>query len=139
MSSQFIEAKPELRLILTPAPGERLSSPEFQAELAAFTGGLRELGVEASQKWFTQDAITGGGWGTGEIILAVALGQTAIIELRKLIVAFRKIKKERTVKFKFGASTMTVPVDDVDKVVTREQISKLLEPPKKAARKSGHE
>jgi len=140
MQSQIIEPTPELSLILVPAPGEAVRSDDVQSELGAFQRGLREQGVQASQRWFTQDAAEGGGWGTGEFVLVVStLGPVAIVELRKLIVAFLKIRNGRKLKLKFGTSTIEGHVDDVQKLVTPEQISKLLEPPKKAARKSIHE
>jgi hypothetical protein len=136
VSSQLIEPKSELRLILEPAPDESERSPEFQSELGAFERALREHGIEASQARFTQDA--GGGWGTGEFILAAA-ARTAIVGLSKLIQslgdAYLKIRDGRKLKLKFGTLTIEGHVDDIQQIFTAEQISKLLEPPKNAARK----
>jgi hypothetical protein len=67
----FLQKELEIKLSIEPTPGESLTSPEFQSELSAFAHALQEHGIEASQRWFTQDAVGGGGWGTGEFTVIV--------------------------------------------------------------------
>jgi hypothetical protein len=141
MEAEIIEPEPELHLHLIPAPGEPpVRSPEFQEELRAFAQALKAQGINASLTWFTQDAVGGGGWGVGEFtILVTALGPLAIVQLRKLIEAFLKIREGRKLKLKYGPLTLEGRAEDVEKLVTPEQIAKMLDGPKQSGKKISHE
>lgn len=72
MSSQFIEPKPEFRLVLVPAPDDPpLFSAEYQRELADFGEMLRAQDIEVSSRYCTFDAVGAGGGLSGEFILRV--------------------------------------------------------------------
>jgi hypothetical protein len=129
MQSRLIEPEPESRLILVPAPGESLGGPEFQSDLNAFAQALGTQGIKAQARSRARDAVAGGGGSAGEYVLLSTLGSVAIVQLRKLVVAFLKIREGRKLKLRPG--TIEGHVDDIEKILTQEQISKLLGPPKK--------
>lgn len=126
MRSQFIEPEPELRFSILPAPGEVVGDAEFQSELTAFARGLKANGIDARSTWYTQDAVGGGGWSTGEFTLLTVLGPVAIVQLRKLIVEILKLREGRKLRIKAGAATIEGHVDDIQRIVTPEQITRLL-------------
>jgi hypothetical protein len=131
MRSQIIEPEPQLRFSILPAPGEVVGGAEFQAELAAFSRGLKTNGIDARATWYTHDAVGGGGWSTGEYTLLSVLVPVAIVQFRKLIVEILKMREGRKLKIKVGTTTIEGHVDDIQRIVTPEQIAKLLEEVKK--------
>ena len=141
-SIRLIEAAADVQLKFSAAEGESVGSPEFQSQLGMLMDGLRREGVNVSQKWFTQDAVGGrgaGGWGTGElIVLASTLGPVAIVQLRKGIIEFLKMRQGRKLKLKVGPLTIEGHAGDIEKFVTPEQIAKALEPSQKSAKKATH-
>ncbi len=141
MEAEIIEPNPELRLILIRAPDDPpLSGPEYQKELEGFAQALRSQGIKVSSRWFTQDAVGGGGWSVGEFtLLATTLGPVVIVQLRKLIQAFLENRKDRKFKLQCGAFKIEGHAEDVQKVVTAEQIAKMLKSRKKPGKKTGHE
>jgi hypothetical protein len=136
MGAQFIEPDLTPGFTLVPAAGEAANSPEFQAELATFAKALHDAGVEVRATWRTQDTIGGGGWSTGEFVLVSVLVRTVIIELRKFLIEYYKLRVGR--KVKIGKEIIECPVDDVEKVLTPEAIADLLAP-KKPRVKATHE
>jgi hypothetical protein len=132
--SQVIEELPELRLRVIPC-SENLSlgSPEFQAELRAFSKALNSEHISASSKNFAFDAIGGGGGLSGEYVL---MG-IAIVQLRKLIeTIFKTLSGGTTVELKNGSSTVKCAARDIHKILTAEQIERLLTgPPKPTTRR----
>jgi len=141
MESEIIEPEPDLRLCLIPAPDEpAMRSPEFQQELRTFTQALKAQGIYASSNSIAQDAIGGGGWSVGEITFLIStLGTTAIVQFRKLIEAFLRIREGRKFKLKYGPLTLEGHAEDVQKLVTREQIADMVESRKTSGKKTGYE
>ena len=138
MESEIIEPEPELRLFLIPAPDEPpLRSSEFQEELRTFKQALKSQGINASSPSFVRDVVGGGGWSLGEFTLLVATLGTVIVRLSKLIEAFLRIREGRKFKLKYGPLTLEGHAEDVQKLVTREQVAKMLESPKKSGKKTG--
>jgi len=131
MGSQIIEPEPQLRLSILPAPGEVVSGAEFQTELTVFARELKTNGIDARATWYTHDAVGGGGWSTGEFTLLSILGPVAIVQLRKLIVEVLKMREGRKLKIKGRTTTIEGHVDDIQRIVTPEQIAKLLDEVKK--------
>jgi len=117
-----------------PAPGEAVAGPEFQTDLGIFERGLREHGFRFSQNWFAQDAVGGHGYGTGLFAFVLAtLGPKAIAELRKLLEAI--VVRGREVELTNGRVKVRGSARELQKLLTPEQIGKLLEPPPTTAKK----
>lgn len=130
MEAEIIEPKPELRLILRPAPGEPSPlSTEFQSELRDFYQALKSEGVEASARSQAHDAVGGGGRLTGEFTLAlVTLGPIAIVQARKLIETILKLLAGGTTfEVRKGGTIIKGSARDVRKILTPERVAELFE------------
>jgi hypothetical protein len=140
LTTERSTVEPKLRLVLEPAPGETIKNPDFQSELADFYKSLNTFGIKSSSRHFTQDALGAQGLSLGEFGLLVStLGPVAIVQLRKLIETFLKVRAGRKLKLKIGPLTLEGNADDVEKLISPEQIAKLLKAPKKADKKANHE
>ena len=140
VEAEIIEPEPELRLSLIPAPDEPpVRSTQFQEDLRAFTQALKASDINASSTSFAQDAIGGGGWSVGEITLLTTLGGTGIVQLRKLVETFLRIREGRKFKLKYGPVTLEGRAEDVHKLVTAEQIANMVESHKMPAKKTRYE
>jgi hypothetical protein len=132
--------EPKIHLVLSPAPGEAIKSPDFQSELANSYKSLNTFGIKFSNRHCTQDAIGALRMEPGGFNFArVYPRPVAIVQLRKLIETFLKVRAGRKVKLKIGPLSPEGNADDLEKLITPEQIAKLLENPKRAVMKGDHE
>lgn len=134
MECQTIEPKPELRLILRPAPGETpSSSAHFQDQLRVFYSVLKSEGVDTHARSQTCDAAGGGGRLTGEFTLAlITIGPVAIVQARKLIEAiFKTLSGGITFEIRKGTTAIKGSARDVQKLLTPEQLAKLFDASRK--------
>ena len=136
MEDESIEIK------LEPAPGEKMESPDYQQALRDFADSLRANGIKRSVGMKTMDAAGGvspsiynGGFRIAVAVIT-ALGPIAIVQLRKLIEAFLKVRAGRKLKLKFGNVTIEGHAEDVEKLITPKQIAKMLNPADKSAKKT---
>jgi hypothetical protein len=128
MASSFVLPDPKLRLILVRAPDDPpLFSEQYQSELADFARSLGALGIEFSCLRRMLAAAGASGGLTGEFIFVVsALGPVAIVQLRKLLEAF--LVHGRKMKLTSGGVKIEGSARDIQKLLTPEQIEKLLKP-----------
>jgi hypothetical protein len=115
-----METEPELRLCLVPAPDEPpLRSPEYQAELRAFTQALKAQGINVSSTWAVQDAVGGGGWSVGEFVIAATALQTFVTPVRKLIEVLLEVRDGRKLKVQVGTFKLEGGARDVEKTLNK--------------------
>lgn len=103
MSSQFLEPKPELRLILKRAPDDRpLVNREYQKELADFYKSLRAAGIQCSSQPFAFDAADGGGGLSGEFTLMASAIASFVTGGAGVLGAWLHARYGRKVRLKIG-------------------------------------
>ena len=126
MNENSVEQECELRLRLIPGPEcPPLTSQEFQQELQSFSKALQAEDIRAFTKNFSFDGVPGGGAGlSGEYML---MG-VAIVQLRKLIeMIFKTLTGGTVIEVKKGNVTVKCSARDIQKILTPEQIDRLVE------------
>jgi hypothetical protein len=124
--SSFIEAAPEFRLVLLPAPeNESLSSAEYQKELSDLLASFKKLGIRVTSSGRAFDALHGLGGLSGEFIFNVtaSLASAAIWKgLEDLLATFLHRNSSRKVRVDFRPdgrlkSIEAQSISDVTKVI----------------------
>jgi hypothetical protein len=135
MDDERIEIK------LLPAPDEKTESPEYQQALRDLVQSVRANGLKPSVGMRAMDAAGGVSpavYNGGVRLAILTLAPIAIVQLRKLIEAFLKMRAGRKLKLRLGNMTIEGHAEDVEKLVTAEQIAKMLNAAKKLPTKISH-
>jgi hypothetical protein len=138
MQSQVIEPEPELRLILIPAPDDPLLSDEkFRNELSDFAAALRaQQGITISARSRAFDSVPGTGGGglpPNEFTLIItsitSVASVAIVQLRKLLETYLKVREGRKYKLTNGKFSIEGSARDVQAQITHGEIQQMLRGP----------
>ncbi len=130
---------PTFELTFIPAPAEpEISSPEYQEGLRRFMDELYSQDIEVRSLEYLQESATSSGWAYGVFTLASTLGPIALIQLRKALETFLKAREGRKLKITIGAVTVEGTASEVAKLITPEQIAKMLDAQKHSPEKTLH-
>ncbi len=131
----------KLQLTFEPSSDDPpISSPEYQEHLRVFVEALDEQGIEVSSRRQLQESAANSGWAFGVFTFVVStLGPVAIVQLRKAVETFIKAREGRKLKVKVGNLTVEGTASEVAKLITPEQITKMLDVQNRSPEKILHD
>lgn len=133
-------ADSSFKLTFVPAPDEpAVSDPAYQAEIRHFIEEVDSQGIEIRSSGLLQESATNSGWEYGIFTLASTLGPVALVQLRKAVETFLKAREGRKLKVTVGDVTVEGAASEVSKLITPEQISKMLDAQKNTPKKNLHD